>query len=300
MALVGIAGEQHVQVQQQQFFQRQEAVLAFARQADEPGDLLRDRQQRLQRPPVGHAAPAPAPGENPVLGMNGKGVRRVDGQRRQHRKDVGQEVAFQKFQVARRQLGAADEVIPSASISLRRPVEGRLLGLHQRPRIGVDQRQLFGRAAAVFGQGRVAVAHQRAQAGHADGVEFVQVGGRDRQEAQPFQKRHGGVCRLFQDAPVERQPRKLAVEEPARAGGFRLGQGNRGGEGGFQEIGLGHGWGLCRKSDGDSLSLVPALSSTSAASARVIGRPSASARASSAATSPRAAPDRPRHPTATR
>ena len=64
--------------------------------------------------------------------------------------------------------------------------------------------------------GGVALARQLAQARDAHGVELVEVGGRDRHEAQPFQQRHARVFGLFQHPPVEAEPAELAVEEPLR------------------------------------------------------------------------------------
>src|SRR5690606_1971252 len=44
--------------------------------------------------------------------------------------------------------------------------------------------------------------------------EFIEVGGRDRQKAQPLQQRVVFVFGFFQHARVEREPGKLAVQEP--------------------------------------------------------------------------------------
>ena len=217
-------------------------MLAFlARQGDEPGDLLRDRQQRLQRPVIGNPLQLQRQTESGVRDERER-MRRVDGQWRQHRKDIRQEMAFQKFQVPRRQARPLHDADPFAFHFLAQPVERRLLGLHQPPCIGVDQGKLFGGTAAIFRHGCIAVADQRPQARDPHRIEFVQVGRRDGQEPQPFQKRHRRICSLLQHTPVERQPRKLAVEEPARPGGFRKGQRDGGREGGFKEIGLGHRW----------------------------------------------------------
>jgi hypothetical protein len=235
-------------VQKKQLFQRQEAVLAFlGGQGHEAGDLLGDRQQRLQLAVV--AFPFQLQRQRKAgVGDERERMRRVDGQRRQHRKDVVQEMGFQMLQVARRQLAALEDRDALGLHLFPQAVEGGLLRLHQAARVGVDKLQLLGRAAAILGQGGVAVPDQRAQAGDADGVELVKVGGRNRQEAQPFQKRHGGVRRLFQDAPVEGQPGKLAVEIAPGAGGFRKGKLGRAWEGGIEEIGMGHGRGYALRS----------------------------------------------------
>ena len=57
------------------------------------------------------------------------------------------------------------------------------------------------------------------QPGDADGEELVEVGGADRDEAQPLQQRMGGVLRLLHHAVVEVQPGQFAVDEPVRTAG---------------------------------------------------------------------------------
>ena len=55
------------------------------------------------------------------------------------------------------------------------------------------------------------------QAGDADRVELVEVGGADRDEAQPLQQRMARVLRLLHHAVVEVEPGQLAVDEAVRA-----------------------------------------------------------------------------------
>ena len=64
-----------------------------------------------------------------------------------------------------------------------------------------------------MGWGRVSLAFQFAQTGDADGVEFIEVGGGNRQETQPFQERHARVLGLFENAHVEPEPAQFAVIE---------------------------------------------------------------------------------------
>ena len=52
----------------------------------------------------------------------------------------------------------------------------------------------------------------RLEAGDADHEEFVEVVGRDRQEAHALEQRVLGVARLLEHAAVEGQPAQLAVE----------------------------------------------------------------------------------------
>ena len=88
-----------------------------------------------------------------------------------------------------------------------------------------------------------------AQPRDANGMECVQVGGADRQEAQPLQQRHARVFGLFQNPPVEAQPAELAVENPLWPGnilvrqlGTRIHPGNN--------VGLGRDYSLFATVDG--------------------------------------------------
>ncbi len=240
MAQIDIAGKQHPQMQKQQFLQRQKPVLTRpCGQGYEARDLLGDRQQRLQGAPVAAALQLQRQAKA-CVGDEGKGMRRVDGQRRQQRKHRCQEMRLQKPEVARGQLGPRQQGDPFRLHLPLQAVEGGLLCLHQAARIGVDQQKLFCRGQPVFGQRGIACPRQLSQAGHADSVEFVQVGGRDRQEAQPFQKRHARVRRLVQNTPVEGQPAEFPVEIAFRPGRFRLGQNDRCRNGVSKEICLCH------------------------------------------------------------
>ena len=237
MADVPIAGEQRRQVHQQQVFQPHETLPA--RQGDEPRELGRDRQKRLHLPPVGFPRQFQRQAEAGV-GDEGKWMRRVDGQRRQDREHLLGEMLAQEGRLGpgdarsgqdhdARPFHLAPELVPDG-----------LLRPHQAARVGVDQRQLLGGRKAVVRRRGVAFPHQLAQAGDADGVELIEVGGRDRQEAQTLQQGNARVPRLVQHPPVEGQPAEFAVEE---AGGPRrraLGHAARWRERALQEIGLGH------------------------------------------------------------
>jgi len=89
------------------------------------------------------------------------------------------------------------------------------------------RRPASARSAEVVGCGGKAVradlgdaaAHLLTQAGDAHGIEFVEVAGRDRDEAQPLEQRM--ALGLLEDAGVELQPAELAVEETF----WRVGEG---------------------------------------------------------------------------
>ena len=75
---------------------------------------------------------------------------------------------------------------------------------------------------------RDAGAHLALEAGDADHEEFVEVVGRDRQEAHPLEQRMVGVLGLLQHAPVELQPGQFAVDEAAGTAGQAVGRRRRG------------------------------------------------------------------------
>ena len=81
--------------------------------------------------------------------------------------------------------------------------------------------ELLLRRAAVRALQRDALAHLAGKTGDADHEEFIEIGGRDRQEADALQQRMIGVQRFFENAPVELQPGKLAVDEAVRVATFR-------------------------------------------------------------------------------
>ena len=79
-----------------------------------------------------------------------------------------------------------------------------------------DAGELLGGGEPVRALGRDALAHLALEAGHAHHEEFVEVVGRDRQEAHPLQQRVLLVAGLFQDPAVEVQPGQFPVNESLR------------------------------------------------------------------------------------
>ncbi len=91
-----------------------------------------------------------------------------------------------------------------------------LLG-EQRLGAELDLGELLRRRAAVGRDRGDAGLGLADQAGDAHRIELVQVGGADRDEAQPFQQRMARVLRLLQHAVVEVEPGQLAVDEAVGA-----------------------------------------------------------------------------------
>ena len=91
--------------------------------------------------------------------------------------------------------------------------EGGLLGGDEFPGAGIDFAELLGRGGAIGGALQHAGAGLADQPGDADGVELIQVGGADGDEAQPLQQRVAGVFRLGDDAEIEIEPGEFPVDE---------------------------------------------------------------------------------------
>src|SRR5699024_2706564 len=88
MRLQPVAGKKFAKLEQQQPFKRKETMPGpVLRQFDETVDLPGDRQQRLQRAIVVDALKLQRQRE-PRIRDEGERMRRVDGQRREHRKDA--------------------------------------------------------------------------------------------------------------------------------------------------------------------------------------------------------------------
>ena len=140
-------------------------------------------------------------------------VRRVDGQRRQHREHLLVEVGRQPPAFGVVEFGPRDD--QDAFVGQRRPhrVEehvrmpaGDLLGALADPAQLFARRQPVGRAHR---QPHLVAAFEPGDPHH---VELVEVGREDRQELGPLQQRQRGVGGQRQHAGVEVQPAQLAVE----------------------------------------------------------------------------------------
>ncbi|PAV67574.1 hypothetical protein WR25_22199 [Diploscapter pachys] len=148
----------------------------------------------------------------PLVRDERKRVRRIERLGRQDREDLFAEMLFQPHRGLGVHLVAAQHMDARLVERGAQVAPHRLLARHQRIGLRGDRgellcwRQTIGRAAIDVFQ------LLPLEASHAHHEEFVEVGARDRQEAQPLQQGMRSVARLFQHPPVERQPRQLAVE----------------------------------------------------------------------------------------
>ena len=203
------------------------------RQAHEALDAARNAHQRAHRPPVLRIEQFERQREAEI-GNERERMRRIDGERRQDREDVLQEIILQPVALpageigdvedddaARRELAcAARASAPAGKRPAPRPVR----------RSARAARPACGRPSEISVDARQ---HLPDQAGDADHEEFVEIVGRDRQEPQPLEQRMVRVRRFFQHAPVELEPGQLAIDEALRASvmsgdGRRLRDGLRG------------------------------------------------------------------------
>jgi hypothetical protein len=215
-ALDLVAGKEPADGERHCVLQRDEADRRLAlRQADEAAQRDRQAQQRGHLLLVAAVAQRQRHRE-PEIGNEGKRMCRIDRQRRQHREDRLQEMRLQPGPVVLAQGFAAQQFDVLGLEEQQQGRQARLLvfleasDLHEylvelllgRPSVG-----------ALFGD---ALADLAGQARDADHEELVEIGGGDRQEAQPFQQRMARILRFLEDSPVELQPGELAIDEAIR------------------------------------------------------------------------------------
>ena len=147
----------------------------------------------------------------------------IDGDRRQHRKDMIEEVILEPDALVVGELIGVKHV--DAGVGKERDERHPaflLLGcqLHDR---AVDAVELLGGRQAVLARRLDAADHLAAQTRHAHHVKFVQIVGRYREEAQTLKQRMSLVLGLLEHPPVEVEPGQLAVEKTARPHGGNAG-----------------------------------------------------------------------------
>ena len=151
-----------------------------------------------------------------AVGNEGKGMRRVDGDRRQHRIELRGEVFVEPAAFAASHFVGADHRDAGLLHLVDQAEPFLLLPAHQLGDPLVDRRQLLGRRQTLGRGGLDTGAHLAAQAGHAHHEELIEIAGRDRQEPQPLEQGMIDVVGLFQHTLVEREPRDLPVDQALR------------------------------------------------------------------------------------
>jgi hypothetical protein len=172
----------------------------------------RQGQQRHQWPAVVLAVQL-QDGREAAVGDEGKGMRRIDGERRQDREDLVDEILVEPRALGVGELAGIEDGDAGFAQFVLQGGPGVLLARHQGRDALADCHELLGRGHAVVAQqGRAGLQHVD-QAGHSDHVELVQDVGRDRQEAHPLQQGVALVAGLLEDPEVERQPRQFTIDE---------------------------------------------------------------------------------------
>jgi hypothetical protein len=130
-------------------------------------------------------------------------MRRIDGQRREQREDLAQEMVVEPGALFLRHLRSVDNrdaVLRELAAQL---APALLLVARERRDRFRDARQLLGGREPVRAPGGDAGAQLAFQAGDAHHEELVKIVGRDREEAHPLQKRMADILGLLQHAAIE-------------------------------------------------------------------------------------------------
>ena len=109
-----------------------------------------------------------------------------------------------------------DDLDAFGAQQVHQAVEAFLLVLLQAADLQQQLVELLLGRAAVRALGGDAFADLAGEAGDADHEELVEIGCRDRQEADALEQRMARILRFLEHAPVELQPRELAVDEAVR------------------------------------------------------------------------------------
>ncbi len=236
----GIAREEAGDEKRDDLFERDHAGARHSVatwQAHEPLDLVWHADERVHRLAVARARQLQRNGEAEI-GNERERMRRIDGERREQRKDLPKEVIFEPRLFFLGHLGAFDQHDAVLGQHLPQLAPALLLVARERSDGVADPSELFGRGEPVRALGRNAGAQLSFEPGNADHEELIEVVGGNRQEPNAFEQRMGLGCRLFEDPPVELQPRQLTIDKSLRArdqidGCARLDRGQRRGRAGF-------------------------------------------------------------------
>ena len=111
----------------------------------------------------------------PPLAMKGKGWAGSMASGERMGKTWSKKCALHQLEVGALEVGGGEDIDALVAHELAQDAEAFLLAHHQRPGVAVDQVELVAGGEAVGGGDVDALAHEAAQAGDADGVEFVEI-----------------------------------------------------------------------------------------------------------------------------
>ena len=151
-------------------------------------------------------------------------VRRIYRDRCEDGQILGEELPLEPFALGVCEfLGLDNEDARCRHLVLERAPAGLLIA-DETGRKAIDLCQLLDRRQAVLARLHDAGSHLAIEARGADHVEFVEVGGGDRQEAQALEQGMAAVLRFLQHPAIELQPGQLTVvvaRRPGNGGGGR-------------------------------------------------------------------------------
>src|SRR5689334_15339839 len=236
-----MAGEKLVEINGDDFFERQEAHdLAAVGKTDEALQLRRNRHECGDNLAVLGANQAQRKRESEI-GNEGKRMCRIDGQRCEHGKDLFAEMGIEPDTVAFQQFLGLDHRDSRLAQFAAHPRPDSLLIGDQFARHAIDLHQLLRRRQTIVAQ-RVDPGIDHAfEPRDADHEEFVEIGRGDRQESEALEERMAHVARFLQNTTVEAEPGEFAIDEALGRGGInrRLDLGNERIDGGGND-GVGH------------------------------------------------------------
>ena len=150
------------------------------------------------------------------IGNEGERMRRIDGERRQHRENLFVEVLFQPVPLVLRQ-GVRGDALNALRLEQNQKVgEALMLVFLQPPHLDQQLLELLLRGAAIGTLDGDALPDLAGETRYAHHEELIEIRRRNRQEAHAFQQGVIAVVRFFQDAPVELKPGEFAVYEAVR------------------------------------------------------------------------------------
>ncbi len=202
-----VAGKKPANMQRSRFLKRNQtkAVIAAAWQPDETFDLLRHADERVHRLAVFHARELQRYGEGKI-GNERERMRGIDGQRRQQWEYVSEKVLLQPVAFRLLEVVSFDQNNVGCCERRTKLEPALLLIAGELGDCLSDARKLLRGREPVRALRRDALALLALETGNAHHEKFVEVVGRDRQEADTFQQRMLLVGRLLQHAPVKMKP----------------------------------------------------------------------------------------------
>ncbi len=218
LPLNDVAGKKPANKQRRRFLERDQTngMIAATWQPDETIDLLRHADERIHRLAVLYPRELQRDGKAEI-GNERERMRRIDSQRRQQRKHMGEEMLLQPGAFRLLEFAPIDQNDIGRRERWTKLEPALLLIAGELGDRFSDTRQLFRRREPVRALGGDALPLLALETGDAHHKKFVEVVRRDRQKAHTLQQRMLFVGRLFQDAAVEVQPGQFTIDETLRA-----------------------------------------------------------------------------------